>query len=273
MPFTTTPDLDNDPSVKIFFIGLNILAPITQGGMNACQVFVHNKSPEHRLSIEVRRKHPGRPDQLMMRHLGPLTFTAADGSHTHGLIIQTDGLTSGKGVKAYEGPPAEGFRLFDSFSLADLLGSVPEVDRRGGLPSILIDHGVFYTADKVTVKARFVKNSGEEIPLTEVPTVIGANIKLDPDSSQQVTMFWRQEGQEVHLDLKPSRDFTYEIYIINEPLFEPNTPAAPRHGEFAEYFKILPGIQRPDQFEIEFLEEVPERGSTRTPCMSVLLSQ
>lgn len=278
MPFEPHGKLEPNPSVRIFFTGLNILAPTAD---KTCQAFVHNSSQGHRLMIETRRKRPGKPDVIMMRHFGPLAFTAADPDHTHGFLISTAGLPAGqKGVKAYDGTETstEGTKLFDSFVLSKIFDIPPgDVDEFGGLPSIFIDHGVFYTARKVTVRARLLKQGGAKTKeLTEVPTIIGANIYLNPQvPAQKVRLFWRQDAEEVHLDLKPSPDFTYEIYIVNEPLFIPDTPAAPRHGEFAEYIKILPEVlTRPDEhYELEFVEEPPERGSNRTPCMSVLLSE
>ncbi len=276
MAFKPHPKLPPDPSIRIFFIGLNILAP-TAG--DTCQAFVHNSSPQHSLLIETRRKRKGKPDVLMMRHSGPLAFTEADDTRTHGFLITTAGLApADKGVRAYDEtePSTEGTRLFDSFRLSKILDVSPgKVDEFGGLPSVFIDHGIFYTADKVTVKAKLVKKGGaKEMTLTEVPTIIGANIYLDPTiKDHQVTLFWRQNGSEAHLDLKPSANFTYEIYIINEPLFELDTPAAPRHAEFEEYFKILPDVAMNEQWELEFLEDPPDRGSTRTPCMSILLNE
>jgi hypothetical protein len=154
MPFTPQNNLDPNPSVRIFFIGLNIIK--NEG--NDVHVFVHNSSPEHKLTVEARRKRPGKPDQIMMRQVGPLFLTGHDSDpanpHTHGLMIQTFGLPAGtKGVKAYNGVEAstEGTKLTDSFVLETLLGKSPgRIERAGGTPTILIDHGVFYTANKIT---------------------------------------------------------------------------------------------------------------------------
>ncbi|HEY2962724.1 MAG TPA: hypothetical protein VGJ37_09940 [Pyrinomonadaceae bacterium] len=276
MPFKESNTLDPKPSVRIFFIGLNILklTDSDAGVDTAVQAFVHNSSQVHKLTIETRRKRPGKPDLLMMRHTGPLSLTVADGTRNHGFMILTNIEAADRGVTAYNGkePSDEGTKLDDSFSLATLLGKpAGDVDPFGGLPSVFIDHGVFYTADKVTTKAQIVRKNGDKEDLTEVPTIIGANIYLDPSKPDQtVTLFWRQEGEDVFLPLKHSPNFTYEIYVINEPLFEPDSPL-PRHGEFTEYFKILPDVSEGDKFEIEFLEEIPDRGSTRAPCMSLFL--
>lgn len=276
MPFKPEDRLGPNPSVRVFFIGLNILA-LTDND-TAVQAFVHNSSSEHKLTIEARRKRRGKPDQLMMRHVGPLTPTVADETRTHGFLITASGVTRGKGVLGYNGkdPSPDGTKLSDSFNLSDLLGTpAGDVDQFGGLPSVLVDHGVFYTAEKVTTRARLFKPDGStKMDLTEVPTILAANIYLDPANPEQfVDLFWRQEGEDVHCPLpqpKTPNAFNYEIYVVNEPLFEPDS-ALPRHGEFDEYFKILPDVSDEDKFDIEFLEDIPDRGSTRAPCMSILL--
>src|SRR5689334_4107479 len=121
MAFATQTDLPPNPSVRIFFIGLNIL---TSAPNDTCKTFVHRNSPGHKLTIETRRKRPGKPDVLMMRLAGPLTTTGADPTNAHGLLIRTTGLPPGttKGVKAYDGSnlSTEGTRLFDSFVLTHI---------------------------------------------------------------------------------------------------------------------------------------------------------
>jgi len=238
--------------------------------------------------IETRRKRPGKPDVLMMRLPGPLVPTAADPTNTHGLLIRTAGLAAGqKGVKAYDGttPSTEGTKLFDSFVLTHILDIPPgPVSPGGGQPSILIDHGVFYTADKVPMHppqltAQLVKKTAPGTPpkvidLAEIPTIVGANIYLDPQvSGQKVTLLWRQNGQDVHLDLTPSPNFTYEIYVINEPLFEDDAAGGPTHDEFEEYFGILPQAPQNQQYKLVINGTIPDRGTTRAPCMSILLGE
>lgn len=269
MPFEPSKTLDPNPSVRIFFIGLNILAATED---KKCQVYVHKTSPPHTLSIEVRRKRKGKPDVLMMRHLGKLNAVGLDPNN--GFLIHTNlGEGEETGVKAYNGYEAspEGTKLGDAFSLKKLLGITPDIDPKGALPGISINHGIFYTADKFTGRAKIKKNDGTVTELTEVPTILGANIYLSPGNDEhQVTLIWRQQGDDVHLSLTPSEDSSYEIYVVNEPLFVPDGPSPLTHGEFTEYFKIIRNVPRNQQFEIEFID-VPERGSNRTPCTSIVL--
>jgi hypothetical protein len=266
MQFETTSELRRDPHVRIFFIGLNILAPADN---TTCQAFVHNQSDDHELLIEVRQKRRGKPDLILMRRPGPLAFIDDDPDNIHGLVISTEGLASGKGVKAYNGPKAdEGTTLFDAFILPEILDVSPgEVDPDGGLPSISIDHGVLYTADKQVRKATFTKaKDGKQKIKHEAPTIIGANIY----APAKVKVSWRQEDEDMHLHL--DKDFTYEIYVINEPLFDPDSPTSPKHDEFARYFEILPDVDETEHYSLK-LEDQQDKGSTRNPCMSVLLSR
>lgn len=272
MAFTPVRALPPNPFVRIFFVGLNILAPSAN---QTCQTFVHNDTDDHHLLIEVRRKRPGRPDLVVMRRTGPLTVVDADPTETHGLLIQTQGLPTGqRGVTAYDGTQAsnEGTSLFNSFILTRLLDVPPgDVDPEAGLPSVLIDHGVFYTADKQTRGATISKPNRPPERRGEVPTVIGANIYRP---AAAVQLLWQQDDEDVPpLTLEPSANFTHEIYIINEPFFDPESPNSPKHDEFEKYFDILPDVPDHERLSLKLdpLPE-PERGTTRNPCMSILLS-
>jgi hypothetical protein len=268
----TSNTLPPNPFVRIFFVGLNILAPAAN---RTCQTFVHNVSDDHHLLIEVRRKRPGKPDQIAMRRFGPLTVVDIDDSETHGFLIEVQGVPpANRGVKAYNGTTAsnEGSSLFDAFRLeGDILDVSPgEVDE-GGLPSILIDHGIFYTADKQVRGATFHKNSGGEKRRGETPTILAANIYRPATS---VRLIWQEDEEDVQMTLEPSANFIHEIYVINEPFFDNESPDSPKHDEFVRYFEILPDVPEQEQFTLE-LAELPdsERGTTRNPCMSILYSE
>ena len=73
MPFTPEHSLRPDPTVRVFFSGLLIIDPADDA--RHCEVFVNHSAPKHHLTIEVRRKRPRRPDELMMRPVGPLAFS------------------------------------------------------------------------------------------------------------------------------------------------------------------------------------------------------
>jgi len=270
MVFEPSTVLPPNPTVKIFFTGLLILEPLAD---KTCQTFVHNGSPQHELLVEVRRKRPDNPDVVMMRAPGPLKFTGGHTPPKHGLLIRTVG-TAQKGVKAYTGPITdEGQKLSESLNLSEILDVSPgNVDTIGGRPSILIDDGIFYTAQVVPIHFKLNKRDGTKtIEFHEMGTIIGANIYLTA-AGQTVNLRWRQPGGDVNLDLEFKPETTYEIYINNEPLFEDEAAAGPFHDEFVEYFKILPDVETDEQYTMEFIPPLPDRGSSRTPCASVLLN-
>jgi hypothetical protein len=275
MIFAQSNDLPPDPAVKIFFTGLLILEPLQD---KTCQVFVHNSSADHNLLVEVRRKRPGKPDQVMMRLPGPLTLTGGHPSNAHGLLIRTTNAPGPKSVKAYNGnnPSSEGTELSDSLVFSRILDVPPgRVDPVGGRPSILIDDGIFYTAD-VRIMNAVLKKEGATAgtALTAVPTIIGCNIYLS-QPQQRVDVRWRLHGTDVSLKLEKSTEFHYEIYINNEPLFEDDSQPGPSHDELEEYFKILPDVPEGERFSLTFPDPVPDpnRGSSRTPCLSGVLSE
>jgi hypothetical protein len=276
MIFTQSNDLPPNPAVRIFFTGLLVLEPLPD---KTCQVFVHNSSGGHNLLVEVRRKRPGKPDVVMMRLPGPLALTGGHPSNNHGLLIRTTNVPPAqKSVKAYNGnnPSAEGTELSDSFVLSRVLDVPPgPVDPVGGRPSILIDDGIFYTAEVRTINAELRKEGRPTgTALTAVPTIIGANIYLN-QPAQKVDVRWRLQGNDVSLKLEKSPDFTYEIYINNELFYEDDFAPGPAHDEFAEYFKLLPAVPEGERFSLTFTDAVPDpqRGSSRSPCMSVVLTE
>jgi hypothetical protein len=90
---------------------------------------------------------------------------------------------------------------------------------------------------------------------------------------------WRNQGKEASLFLEKSEEvgLSYEIYIVNDPLFESSGITDPildpKHDEFAEYYKLLTAVPTERQFRLQVV--VPpnapplERGSTDIPCMPV----
>jgi hypothetical protein len=282
MPFTPIPNLAPDPDVRIFFIGLQIIQVLPN---NTCEVFIHRRSPDHHLSIEVRRKEAGKPDVIMMRHAGPLDFMAQDPAVPPKFGLTINVTPNPTGIKGYDGTQAstEGKKLDFALNMSTL-HSVPcgAVEPAGGRPSILINEATFYSAATYTRGALLQKKQLHSpplppIPLNEFASIIGANIYLT--AGRVATLSWRQDGRDVLLNLKkpapqspPGPLPTYEIYIINEPLYEDESPTAPFvHDEFDEYYHILPALPHNEQFTMTFPNPDPDRGSTRTPCASVLL--
>jgi len=283
MPLTPRRDLPTNPAVRIFFTGQLILEPSADN--KTCEVFVNRSAADHNLSIEVRRKRPNLPDVIVMRHLGALSFAHETGEPSrHGMFIRVSKSTDG--VQRYTGEAAstEGKSLDQALNLKRL-HAVPtgEVSPSGGRPSILLENAVFYTADQtpmdleMNLKKRKTGTLLQRLP--PIANIIGANIYLKGDSV--VTLTWRQLGRLINLNLdfrNAEAGATYEIYISNDPLYEDDGGGRPAvHDEFEEYYKVLPEIHFEEQLKMEFPKERPDmprgnRGSSRTPCMSVFLN-
>ncbi len=293
MPFTSVTELGKYPDVRVFFTGLLVIDPNPKAESgadgepnpfeNTCEVFVHRSAPDHRLTIEVRRKRPGRPDILMMRHIGQLDFTVPpEGVDPRfGMFIEVN--NNPKGIRRYDpadpnntSSEGEGLSLaLDIEGLPHQEKSVGEINPQAGRPSIRFNDGVFYTAAKTRedLVVGLKKDGVVVVPkLPPFATVIGANIHLDDDAS--VILEWVQQGLTHTLELeKPKEEgLSYEIYIVNEPLHE-QEGLLPPHDELQEYFKIFPKAE--ERFALE--PRPPgtpapgrERGSTTTPCMPII---
>lgn len=297
MPFEPTPVLPPNPAVKVFFSGLLILKPSDDG--NSCEVFVHRSAPAHHLTIEVRRKKENRPDEIMMRHVGPLTFgvalSATPGQKPiHGFFIQK--ITNGqKGVRKYlpDAPPGpdepQSLELavnMDSLKFhngnpeigAPAPGEAPrkllDIDPLGARPSIFINDGTFYTAamTRPDIEIKLKQEGAADKVLEPFASLIGANIYLEDGTN--VVVRWRHQGKFEALELKkPAPGVSYEIYIVNDPLYENDSEDEPKHDEFREYYKILPEVPTSEQFRLDVkpLAATIERGTTKAPCMSVII--
>ena len=293
MPFTPIQTLDPNPDVRIFFSGLLMLKPIENG---ACEVFVHSSASRHYLTIEVRRKQEGKPDEIMMRHLGPLSFMPA-ATPIYGMEIRRASDTLPGGVKSFapQEPQPEGAPDGLEFAI-DLAGSkfhdgnptlgcgstarVLDVDPLGARPSILLTDGTLYTAAKTSPDLEITLNDANGTKVRDLDPfakLIGAALTLDDESI--VTISWSQQGKLENLPLIKKDGVSYEIYITNDPLFEDDSipaPNNPKHDEFKEYYKVLQ-VPSDKQFRLDVkpktgVEVPPDRGSTRAPCMSVVIS-
>jgi hypothetical protein len=293
MPFTqqmTFPP--NAPDVKVFFTGLMLIKPAAADD-RTCEVWVHRGAPEHELTIEVRQKQAGRPDLIMMRHVGLLPYAfPSDESHpddppVHGFKLQVK--TAPKGVRSYMGPDTargeEALTEAVNFQSPQYHnGRVGGIDEIGGRPSILLNDGLFYVADKTSRDTIITleRDGMSAVQIDPIASLIGANIYLDAGDSLLVR--WHAQGVIKRLELnKPAAGISYEIYVINDPLFESEITGIPPHDEFEEYYKLLREVRpsgappttplRPFRLEHQFRlritppGEAPRKGSTTIPCM------
>jgi hypothetical protein len=284
MPFTQVPEMPSQPpTVRIFLTGQLMLQP--DAASKSCEVFVNRSAPNHQLTVEVREKRPGQPDAILMRHHGPLEFRETNS--VDGLLIKHIAFSEAAG----ELVPAGNMGMYtgaatpfgEALSLAiDLRGegfhpsNEMRIDFDSARPSILIQDGIFHTAFKISpekVKVKLARGT-EKRDLEPFASLIGANVYLNKD--EFLVMNWRDLGLSKTLSLtKPKEDgTTYEIYIINDPLFEDEEePKA--HDELAEYYKVLPSVATEDRFkmQVEFVQPVAsDKGTSKSPCMPVVVS-
>jgi hypothetical protein len=299
MPFrerTTLPT--QNPSVKIFFHGLNILR--SPDGLS-CIVETHRvpRHP-HTLSVEVRTKTPNEPDLILMRHFGHFP-----GDHP-GLSISVNPVAGSPATFKYvpiasfdpERTPTtptekKDFRWVINLEADHFHGHTLTVDHEGKTrPGILINSGVyyFYAAQLLMGPIGVVQGDTPKLNLAAMASIIGANLYLDDGSEAVIT--WRSGRDEFELPLaKPNvaAGVHYEIYIDNSPLFEP--VSGPRHSELVEYYRVIPGIPPGQQHNLVLTTlratldgQQTEgadlrgsakfdafRGSARIPCQSITL--
>jgi hypothetical protein len=240
---------------------------------DACEVFVNRSAPNHHLTVEVREKRNDQPDEILMRHYGPLAYR--DPSSGDGLMIARE---NGGSVSMYTG---RWTKHGDSLTAAIDLRSEEfhasnelKIDFQATQPSIMIKDGIFHTAARTSPDLKMKISRGNKAPrdLPSFATLIGANIYLE--EGEFLHLSWREMGIKKALSLTKSKDgSTYEIYIINDPLFEdPNALKA--HDELAEYYKVLPTVPTDERLKLElaFPQTAPgEKGTSRTPCMPVVV--
>ena len=284
MPFTQVPELPNQPpTVRIFMTGQLMLQP--DAASKSCEVFVNRSAPNHQLTVEVREKRPGQPDAILMRHHGPLEFRQAD-APVDGLSIKRIVFSEAEGelvpagsIGMYTGAPTP---FGEALSLAIDLRSEGfhpsnemKVDFDSARPSILINDGIFHTAFKFAPENIKVKlTRGTEIrTLDPFASLIAANIYLN--EGEILVMNWRELGlsRTISLTTPKVEGTTYEVYIINDPLYEDEgEPKA--HDELGEYYKVLPSVSTADRFkmEVEFIQPVAsDKGTSKAPCMPVVV--
>lgn len=274
MPFTQVQQLPKQsPTVKILLTGQLMLKP--SDASDSCEVFVNRSAPNHHLTIEIREKRQDHPDAILMRHHGPLEFRDAE-APIEGLIVRRDPPGN---VAMYTGAPAPcGEALTTAIDLRSEdfhPANEMAIDHESARPSIVIEDGIFLTAAKTSNKLKIKLKRGETAVRDMEPfaSIIGANIYLN--EGQSLNIAWREMGLPQVLSLtKPADGTSYEIYIINDPLFE-DPEEAKVHDEFNEYYKVLPTVPTNERMKLDvtFPEvEAADRGSTKTPCMPVIVS-
>lgn len=262
------------PTVRVFFSGLMIMKPSSDG--KECEIYVHRKADSHQLSFEVRMKQPRQPDITLIRHFGHLKSAerapgAPASSPLHGLLILCD---TPKGVKRLDKQAATGENPLRGHALnfAKYHSGKTDVASDGGRPGLFFNDGIFYSAVTTPKEITLINKDEEEVDRFKVAATIGANIY-----NKKVIMKWKPQDKVESFTLEPQSDVSYEIHIINDPLFmPPPTSGDPPHDELGLYYKILPKIPGREKLKLgyslllssDFLTFKWGRvGSTMIPCM------
>lgn len=272
MPFHTTKELPPNPAIRVFFSGQMIIRPAEDG--ESCEVFVNRVADNHVVSVEVREKREGHPDAVLMRYFGP--FAPIPNQPINGLRLQA---AKRKGLRMYAGgdlPTGESsLELALDLTDKEFHDQPLEVNTDLGRPSIFVDDGFFYTAEKTPDAVLVTLNQGgkELRPVNRLANLIGCNIyQQDQDDDDFLTMNWMENGAPKVFELKPPNSTIWEVYILNEPLFI-NPTGAEEHDELKEFYKILTTVPPQDQFKFEVDTTNAEKGTPHTLCMTMVIKR
>lgn len=275
------------PDVQIFFHGQLLLRAPGEG--RTCEVAVNPLASNHVLTIEARTKRPGRPDIIMMRHVGPLLFRPGAG-----MLIKVDPpvnppaafkcMKVGTPIDYTSGasdPPDEDFRW-----ILNLEG--PQFHQPAELDGpIFNSHHVirmeggqyfFRTAARAHPRMGHTRKGGgkDQVTFRRIGFIASASVFFAADiPNQSVQLEWQAPTLAGSVSLGKEPNTTHEIYINNAPLFlgpPPNDPnELAKFEELRDYYKVL-NVQlgRPD---VPLFELVPthlpgdgDTGSPSIPC-------
>lgn len=302
MPFSdvTARPLPPNPPIRIFFHGLVVLH--SPAGANWFAEVIRQDPPPpptHTLSIEVRMKEAGQPDQILLRHHGHLNGRDPGLRIT---VLKIDGTPDPSPVVASKYVPT-----FPSFPMPNPSPAGEEIkDFRWALN---LEHGTFHNEDlkvkpaktrpgievaggrSILYTAAFknceierTQGGGAASKLLGIASVVGANLYL-ADGTMAVLDFARFTSPLKLPKPAAGSPVSYEIYVDNSPLF-----ATTEHDEMAEYYRVVErdngdDIEVNKQFRLIFpnkgesltgsakvdLDPDNFMGSIRIPCMPVVL--
>ena len=272
------------PDVEIIFHGQLFLR--SEDG-RTCEVGVNPIATDHELLIEVRTKtNDGRPDQINMRHVGPLDFRSPEGMSIE-VVPPSDTLAAWKCVTTGTinrhdgtGAPNEDFRWMlnfegDLFHNKDLTPIV-----FGGQNTIKLHQGEFFfrtgvrTPDRLKYERRGGGLGNEDFK--KVGAIARASIFLF--QNQSLVIRWTEGTEPRTLTLTKTMDgSTYEVYIENTPKFvvAPAPPAdLSAFEELVHFYKVIPTgqVASAARFTLKPVD-VPtgQAGSPTIPCQVMIL--
>ena len=291
MTFQANPTMPGNPTIRIFFHGLIILH--SPDG-RSCLAEIHRvPGYGHTLSVEIRTKIPGKPDQVVMRHFGNLAGAQP------GLSVRVEPTSTTPAAYKYLPSSSfnpinltgneqdDDFRWIINLESSIFHGTGLSVDYSKTQPGVVIEGGVCYVYTALVRKGQVLVTQGgaSRPPLQGLSAIVGANLYLDSGSGAVVTCHHSNDEDFVLRLEALGGGVSHEIYIENSPLFEDPTSGS-THSELREYYKVIPGILPEEQFNLEFptppqsveqrkVDDPPPQvdlmASFRVPCQSITL--
>jgi len=271
------------PDVEIIFHGQLFLR--SEDG-RICEVGVNPIATDHELLIEVRTKTPGgRPDQINMRHVGPLDFRSPEGMSIE-LVPPADTLAAWKCVTtdAIDRHTGDGSTNDDFRWMLNLEGNLfhnkdlhPVVF--GTQNTIKLHQGEYFfrTGVRAPDRLRYERRGGGlgNEDFKRIGAIARASLFLV--QNQSLVIRWTEGTEPRTLTLTKSSDnTTYEVYIENTPKFVvvPNPSDLSAFEELVHFYKVIPTaeVSPAAKFTLKPVD-VPagQTGSPTIPCQVMTL--
>jgi hypothetical protein len=254
MPFDSSPQINPNPDVRIFFEGLLILTPGQDATSKRCDVYaINHHSTEHELFVEVSIDEP-QPSLPILR-IGRKVAQ-------FGLEI---GTTSPAGVMKFEpsaAPAAAPYPLREAMDLKTLHPNA-QLNSAGLHPVIKIRDVVLYTA---THRDREVRILSPQVACRDrepLALIIGANIHLN---GRKLQLTWGSDSVELPR-AEDSAGAKYIIWIHNSRSVTPMIDT----NDFGHFYHGLSGVARGTEFTLDFKKcSDPLLTTSRVPCIPIV---
>jgi hypothetical protein len=293
MPFQNIFELRDEPAIQMFFFGLAVLHS-PDGTVWFAET--HREAATHTLSIDVSMKEPPGPDMPLMRrqrhltHDLKITMVNSAGEPVNPKAFRYVNLENDDDEKDFRS--VLNFRRLhrNPVVTGQPAPSPVTVKDAKTRPGVRIDGGesVLYAARIKPGPIKLINGKPPQPDLPKLAVIVGAKLYYGPTGVKAV-ISGGGLSQPLSLPKPPDgSQVSYEIYINNSPLFEPD--AGP-HSEMREYYEVLQrtngdDIPPDERFEIEFPAPQPppllgsekftlegNRASFRIPCMSSTVDQ
>jgi hypothetical protein len=284
MPFTPVNTLPPSPLLTLYFKGLLVIQHLND---NLCEIGVHHDrlttdpNKHHILKMNLQINLPGGGTIKTPIHAGPLERDhfnihvpraikpGVHAYHEKPEFSRNTGTDNGRDLRwaiNLEG---------DEFHREVLKKVLPEIQ-----PSVMVDSGVFYTAERTDQNTVIIhrRRTGSYL-MSSIAGVVGVAIDVVPGYGVEIS--WYKGGNRT-LSLPRQGDpasTTYELTISNRPLADQTVDS----DELAHYYEVLTemsGSSIPDDekwhLDIELESDFFEKGANifktdEIPCMPVLL--